>query len=138
MKLTISMIIFSMAFPLAALNMENELKNALKAEKKEKAAENLKIFLNGSVEESKESIRNFADRDLEIIKDTFKNTHSLQDQRIFWLTEEFEMRRADRIAQERLQYLFAGLLVCLILIAALSSFTLLKQFQLKKRLDESA
>ena len=71
----------------------------------------------------------FSDAELESVFNEYKNGKSTVEQRKLWLISELEARKADRIAGERLFYLFLAVVLLVVLILSFS----LKTYQLQKK-----
>ncbi|MCS6972799.1 MAG: hypothetical protein N2Z22_09115 [Turneriella sp.] len=86
-------------------------------------------FLEAETTEARGMLAQFTDAELEKITQAFKKSHDTSEQRLFWLTEEFYRRNAERIARERIHYLYAAVLAA---IAILLVFTILTYRRAKK------
>lgn len=80
-------------------------------------------FLSGTTAEARSQIAGFSDADLQKVANEFKKSHTTAEQRIFWLSEELYRRNAERIAAERIRYLYYAVLAALLIIAGFSFMT---------------
>ena len=89
----------------------------------EKLATETQSFLGADTARARTRMAAFSDEDLQRISTAFKKSHSAADQRIFWLTEELYRRNAERVAAERIRYLYFAVLAALAIIAGFSAMT---------------
>ena len=78
----------------------------------------LKYFLEANTQKSTSILSSFSDNELESFWNIYKDKKTLKEKRIFWLLNEYHSRKANKIATNRLIYLFMAmfLLFSLILI----------------------
>jgi hypothetical protein len=89
----------------------------------EKLAIEARSFLDADTSRARTKMAAFSDEDLQRISTVFKKSHSADDQRIFWLTEELYRRNAERVAAERIRYLYFAVLAAMMIIAGFSAMT---------------
>ena len=80
-------------------------------------------FLAGTTAEARAQIAGFSDADLQKVANEFKKSHAKAEQRIFWLSEELYRRNAERVAAERIRYLYYAVLAALLILAGFSFMT---------------
>lgn len=80
-------------------------------------------FLDAETAAARSGMAKFSDDDLQKITTAFKKSHSKKEQRLFWLSEELYRRNAERVAAERILYLYFAVLAALGLITAFSYLT---------------
>ena len=80
-------------------------------------------FLAGSTAEARAQIASFTDNDLQKVAHEFKKSHSTAEQRIFWLSEELYRRNAERVAAERIRYLYYAVLAALLVLTGFAFMT---------------
>jgi hypothetical protein len=80
-------------------------------------------FLSAETAAARSSMAKFSDDELQKITTAFKKSHSKEEQRLFWLSEELYRRNAERVAAERIRYLYLAVLAALGLITAFSILT---------------
>lgn len=80
-------------------------------------------FLAGTTAEARAQIAGFSDTDLQKVTNEFKKSHPTGEQRLFWLSEELYRRNAERVAAERIRYLYYAVLAALFIIAGFSFMT---------------
>jgi hypothetical protein len=80
-------------------------------------------FLRADTVTARSALARFSDEELQKINTAFKKSHSKEEQRLFWLSEEFYRRNAERVAAERIRYLYFAVLAALGLITAFSFLT---------------
>lgn len=73
----------------------------------------------------------FSDEDLQKITTAFKKAHPASEQRLFWLIEESYRRNAERVAAERIRFLYIAVLLALGIIAAFAGLTYAQTRKLK-------
>jgi hypothetical protein len=83
----------------------------------------LKNFLEADTGKARAGMAAFSDEDLQKITNGFKKSHSAADQRLFWLAEELYRRNAERVAAERIRYLYYAVIAALGIIALFSGLT---------------
>lgn len=86
-------------------------------------AKQVEDFLNAKTEEARNGMVRFSDTDLERIANEFKKTHTKNDQRLFWLTEELYRRNAERVSAERIHYLYYAVLAALGIILGFAALS---------------
>lgn len=81
-------------------------------------------FFNAPANEARAVLSGFSDAELTELIEEWKKTLSLKDQRKLWVVKEFQERRADAVAADRLFYVFLAvfLTVLLILIFVISIY----------------
>ena len=89
----------------------------------ESLAPRVKDFLEADTAKARSAMAGFNDEELQRIVNAFKKDHASGDQRMFWLTEEFYRRNAERVAAERIRYLYYAVLAALAIIAGFTAFT---------------
>ncbi|MCS6971533.1 MAG: hypothetical protein NZL89_00775 [Leptospiraceae bacterium] len=89
-------------------------------------------FLEAETAEARSTLAQFSDAELEKISQAFKKSHSTSEQRLFWLSEEFYRRNAERVAQERIYYLYAAVLAAVAVLLIFAIFTYRRARQLAK------
>ncbi len=89
----------------------------------------LENFLNSDTEDARRLLRSFTREELLEIFSAYRQTKSVQEQRYLWLIEEFHEREADRVAAERLWYVF---LAVTLLMTGIFTFSLLTYFTQRK------
>lgn len=82
-----------------------------------------KQFLQSDTSQARTQIASFSDEELLQATQTFKKDHSKAEQRIFWLSEEYYRRNAERVAAERIRYLFFAVVAALGIITVFSILT---------------
>lgn len=80
-------------------------------------------FLSGSTAEARSQIAGFSDADLQKVANEFKKSHTTAEQRIFWLSEELYRRNAERVAAERIRYLYYAVLAALLILTGFAFMT---------------
>ncbi|MBS0616736.1 MAG: hypothetical protein JSR44_00995 [Spirochaetes bacterium] len=100
----------------------------------EKLAATTKEFLSTDTGKARAQMPTFGDDDLQRIATAFKKSHSKEEQRLFWLVEEFYRRNAERVAAERIRYLYYAVLAALGVIALFSALT----YRRSRRLGQGA
>jgi len=80
-------------------------------------------FMKADTAKARGSMAAFSDEDLQRITNAFKKAHGKEEQRIFWLSEELYRRNAERVAAERIRYLYYAVLAALGIIAIFSMLT---------------
>lgn len=80
-------------------------------------------FLTGTTAEARAQIAGFSDVDLQKIANEFKKSHSTAEQRLFWLSEELYRRNAERVAAERIRYLYYAVLAALLILMGFAFMT---------------
>jgi hypothetical protein len=80
-------------------------------------------FLKADTAKARAGMAAFSDDDLHRVTNAFKKAHDKKTQRIFWLSEELYRRNAERVAAERIRYLYYAVLAALGIIAAFSMLT---------------
>lgn len=86
-------------------------------------APRVKDFLEADTAKARSSMAGFSDEDLQRIVNAFKKDHAAGDQRMFWLAEELYRRNAERVAAERIRYLYYAVLAALAIIAGFTALT---------------
>lgn len=89
----------------------------------EKLATPVKNFLEADTAAARVGMAAFSDDDLQKIVNVFKKSHSAADQRMFWLIEESYRRNAERVAAERIRYLYYAVLAALGIIGLFAALT---------------
>lgn len=89
----------------------------------EKLAAETQRFFDADTGRARAQIAAFSDDDLQRITTAFKKAHAKQEQRLFWLIEESYRRNAERVASERIRFLYIAVLLALGIIAAFSALT---------------
>ncbi len=89
----------------------------------EKLASETRAFLDADTGRARARIATFSDEDLQRITTVFKKAHRPEEQRLFWLTEELYRRNAERVAAERIRYLYFAVLAALAIIAGFTAMT---------------
>lgn len=89
----------------------------------EKLAAATQEFLDSDTAKARAAMSKFSDEDLQRITNIFKKIHSNSEQRIFWLVEESYRRNAERVAAERIRYLYLAVLAALGIIGLFSILT---------------
>lgn len=74
----------------------------------------------------------FSDEELQKVTTEFKKAHPAAEQRIFWLIEESYRRNAERVAAERMKFLFIAVLAALGIIAGFTGLTYARTRNLAK------
>ncbi len=82
-----------------------------------------KDFLRADTAAARSGMAKFSDDELQKITTAFKKSHSKEEQRLFWLSEELYRRNAERVSAERIRYLYFAVLAALGLITAFSLLT---------------
>ena len=82
-----------------------------------------KNFLEADTGKARSAMATFSNDDLQKIANSFKKSHDASGQRIFWLIEEHYRRNAERVAAERIRYLYYAVLAALAIIAAFTGLT---------------
>ncbi len=80
-------------------------------------------FLAGTTAGARAQIAGFSDAELQKVSNEFKKSHTTAEQRIFWLSEELYRRNAERVAAERIRYLYYAVLAALLILAGFSFMT---------------
>lgn len=80
-------------------------------------------FLAAETAAARSGMAKFSDDELQKITTAFKKSHSKEEQRLFWLSEELYRRNAERVSAERIRYLYFAVLAALGLITAFSILT---------------
>ncbi|GAB4429026.1 MAG: hypothetical protein OHK0011_11320 [Turneriella sp.] len=80
-------------------------------------------FLSTETAAARSGMAKFSDDELQKITTAFKKSHSKEEQRLFWLSEELYRRNAERVSAERIRYLYFAVLAALALITAFSILT---------------
>jgi hypothetical protein len=80
-------------------------------------------FLSAETAAARSGMAKFSDDELQKIITAFKKSHSKEEQRLFWLSEELYRRNAERVSAERIRYLYLAVLAALGLITAFSILT---------------
>lgn len=80
-------------------------------------------FLQTETAAARSAMANFSDDELQKITNAFRKTLPKAEQRLFWLSEELYRRNAERVAAERIRYLFLAVLAALAIITAFSVAT---------------
>lgn len=86
-------------------------------------AESTQDFLKADTGKARAAMAKFSDDDLQRLANAFKKSHNNSDQRMFWLIEESYRRNAERVAAERIRYLYWAVLAALGIIAVFSFMT---------------
>lgn len=86
-------------------------------------AQTTQDFLTADTAKARAGMSKFSDDDLQRIVNAFKKGHTKSDQRIFWLVEESYRRNAERVAAERIRFLYLAVLAALGVIALFSALT---------------
>ncbi len=91
--------------------------------------ENTKVdaFIKADTQKARMLLRGFTTAELQKAFNQYKKDKPLSEQRMLWLIEEYHQREADRVAQSRLNYLFAAFLIYLTLIFGFVLFIFFKQ-----------
>lgn len=76
----------------------------------------LNRFMEANTQEARNFLPKFSDSELELIWSYYKSSKPKVEQRYFWLVEEHESRKADRIASERLKYAFWAIFLLILLL----------------------
>ena len=97
--------------------------------------EKLDTFLKAPTEEAQNQLKYFKSTELQTIWNSYKNEKTLEEQRKLWLIEEYFKRESDRIASDRLMYLFWAVLLLLSFIFGTLIFLYYKQTALSKKLE---
>ncbi len=118
MALIHKLILFSSLFVLANIGAEFEPESL-----PETLATPLKNFLEADTAKARAGMAAFSDEDLQKITNGFKKSHSAADQRLFWLSEELYRRNAERVAAERIRYLYYAVLAALGIIGLFTALT---------------
>ncbi len=85
--------------------------------------ERTREFLRADTGAARSGMARFSDDDLQKISTAFKKSHSKEEQRLFWLSEELYRRNAERVSAERIRYLYLAVLAALGIITAFSILT---------------
>ncbi len=80
-------------------------------------------FLSTSTAEARAQIAAFSDADLQKVTNEFKKSHATSERRIFWLSEELYRRNAERVAAERIRYLYYAVLAALLILMGFALMT---------------
>lgn len=115
-KYILLILVFAFAGPVAAAEFEID-------SLPEKLAVTTKDFLEADTAKARAGMTVFSDEDLQKITNSFKKAHGAADQRVFWLAEELYRRNAERVAAERIRYLYYAVLAALAIIAAFTALT---------------
>jgi hypothetical protein len=83
-------------------------------------------FLGSDTASARGQMTKFSDEDLQRVTNRFKKNHSSDEQRLFWLTEELYRRNAERVAAERIHYLFYAVVAALSILVAFTALTYAK------------
>lgn len=86
-------------------------------------AQKTQKFLGAQTAESRAMMPAFSDDELQKISQAFRKSHSTEEQRIFWLAEESYRRNAERVAAERVRYLYYAVLAAFAILAGFSVLT---------------
>lgn len=86
----------------------------------ENLAERTQQFLDADTASARAGMARFSNEELETIVTAFKKSHSKKEQRLFWLSEELYRRQAERVAAERIRYLYLAVLAALAIILVYS------------------
>ena len=89
----------------------------------EKLAGEVQRFFAADTGRARTQIAAFGDEDLQKITTAFKKAHPAAEQRLFWLIEESYRRNAERVAAERIRFLFMAVLAALGIIAVFTGLT---------------
>ncbi len=73
-------------------------------------------FYSADTQEAKGRMADFTEAELEQILNEYKNGKTIMEQRTLWLIGELEARKADRVAADRLFYLFLAVVLTVTLI----------------------
>jgi len=84
-------------------------------------------FLKAETAAARTKLAGFSDDELQQVVQTFKKSLSKPEQRLFWLSEEYYRRNAERVAAERIRYLFAAVIAALAIITSFSILTYMRQ-----------
>lgn len=85
--------------------------------------------------EAREFMRRMSSNDLIEIWQAYTQNKPLIEKRLTWLIEEYYMRQANKVAEERLVFLFAGVMLMILLIAAMMFIVYHKQKNLEKMIE---
>lgn len=80
-------------------------------------------FLSAPTGDARAQMAQFSDEDLQKITTAFKKEHSASDQRIFWLSEELYRRNAERVAAERIKFLYLAVVAAFIILTGFALLT---------------
>lgn len=80
-------------------------------------------YLSGSTSEARAQMAAFTDENLQKISNAFKKSHTASDQRLFWLSEELYRRNAERVAAERIRYLYYAVLSAFFILTGFAFLT---------------
>jgi hypothetical protein len=83
----------------------------------------VKDFLSDDTAKARAGMAAFSDEDLQKIVNGFKKAHDASEQRLFWLSEELYRRNAERVAAERIRYLYYAVLAALAIITVFTGLT---------------
>ncbi len=76
----------------------------------------LKYFLEANTQKSTSILSSFSDNELESFWNIYKEKKTLKEKRVFWLLNEYHSRKANKIATNRLIYLFMAMVLLFSLI----------------------
>lgn len=102
-----------------------------------KQMEKFEEFLHLPTNKAQDFISKFSDEELTKIWDTYKQEKPVKEQRIFWLLEAEANRKADKIASERLFYLYVALLFLGILFFVFIFMIYFRQKKFLQNFEES-
>ena len=99
----------------------------------EKLAAEVQNFFDAETGRARSQMAAFSDEDLQKIATAFKKVHPAAEQRLFWLIEESYRRNAERVAAERIRFLYIAVLLALGIIAAFAGLTYAQTRKLQPR-----
>lgn len=88
-------------------------------------------FYSADTKAAKSFMADFTEAELEQVLNEYKQGKTLAEQRTLWLIGELEARKADRVAADRLLYVF----LALTLTGALILFFIFRIFSMQKRIE---
>lgn len=97
----------------------------------EKLAAEVQKFFGAETGRARSQMAAFSDEDLQKITTAFKRSHPASEQRLFWLIEESYRRNAERVAAERIRFLYIAVLLALGIIAAFAGLTYIQTRKLR-------
>ena len=95
----------------------------------------INLFFKASTEEARNQLKYFKNTELLDVWNEYKKSKTIEEQRNLWLIEEYYMRESDRIASDRLSYLFLAVLLLLSFIFTTLIFIYKKQDNISKKLE---
>lgn len=101
------------------------------------ASQKLNKFMSLPAAGARSYSAEFSDNELLEIWNAYKQSKEIREQRLLWLIEEYESRRHDRIAQERLIYLFLALIFMNGLVWLMMILTYRSQKKVERQISEN-